>query len=226
VAVAGGPRYALPFLDLRQDDVDELSQKVQGIIVLEGCRGRHISAFAQAPADDVVAGLVCDGPHVGDGLQDHAGDVHVGAVLLGLGNHGVDDYFCDSGNVAEGARLVEEPEDLTLAAGPSQWAVLVVWRLARPFSQALLVLGGAIPGGIVLVGEGEEVCGDGALVGLLEAGQAEGAGLEFSRRGVRDWRRLVGMERAAVVFGRAVLVSGVASAGAPAACLVRSFRTC
>jgi hypothetical protein len=58
----------------------------------------------------------------------------------------------------------------------------------------------------VLVCEGEQVGLDGALVRLLQAGKTEGAGLEETRGGVGYRRRLMGVERPAVVFGRAVLV--------------------
>jgi len=59
----------------------------------------------------------------------------------------------------------------------------------------------------VLVCHGEDVLGNGALVRLLEAREAEGTGLEASRGWVGDGERLVGMQRAAVVLGLAVLVS-------------------
>lgn len=59
----------------------------------------------------------------------------------------------------------------------------------------------------MLIGQGEDVLGDGALVCLVETGQAEGAGLEASRGRIRDGERLVGMEGAAVVLGLTVLVS-------------------
>jgi hypothetical protein len=60
----------------------------------------------------------------------------------------------------------------------------------------------------VLVGKGEDVGGDGALVCLLEPGQAKGAGSEETRSGIGHGWRLVGMERSAVVLWWAVLVSG------------------
>lgn len=61
---------------------------------------------------------------------------------------------------------------------------------------------------MVLVCEGEEIGSDGALICLVQTRQAKGAGLEETRCRVGCGRRLVGMERTAVVFGRAVLVSG------------------
>jgi hypothetical protein len=61
----------------------------------------------------------------------------------------------------------------------------------------------------MLICEGEEIGGDLALVCLLKAGQTERSGLEESRRRVRLWRRLMGVERTAVVFGRTVLVSDI-----------------
>jgi hypothetical protein len=46
------------------------------------------------------------------------------------------------------------------------------------------------------------------VVGLLETGEGEGTGgVEAGGRG-RNWGRLVGVERAAVVFWGAVAVSG------------------
>jgi hypothetical protein len=61
----------------------------------------------------------------------------------------------------------------------------------------------------VLVGQGKDILCDGALVCLVEAGQSEGPGLEASRGRIRDGERLVGMQRAAVVLGLAVLVSSI-----------------
>jgi hypothetical protein len=58
-----------------------------------------------------------------------------------------------------------------------------------------------------LVGQSQDVGGDGALVGLLETREREGTGLEKTGGRIGYWRRLMGMERAAVVLGRAVLVS-------------------
>jgi hypothetical protein len=93
----------------------------------------------------------------------------------------VQDDLCDLGNVAEGARLIQQAQHLALASRPSQRAVLVVGRGARPLAEPLLVLGRAVAGRVVLVCEGEEVRGDCALVRLLEARQAEGTGLEETR---------------------------------------------
>jgi hypothetical protein len=59
----------------------------------------------------------------------------------------------------------------------------------------------------VLVGEGEEIGGDGALVGLFEPRQSEGSRLEETRCRVRHRWRLVRMKRTTIVLGRAKLVS-------------------
>lgn len=61
----------------------------------------------------------------------------------------------------------------------------------------------------MLVGQGKDILCDGALVCLVEAGQSEWPGLEASRGRIRDGERLVGMQRAAVVLGLAVLVSSI-----------------
>lgn len=94
------------------------------------------------------------------------------------------------------------------AAGPAQRAVLEVGRVADPFAEAL-GFGGFLPArGRVRVGEGEQVWGDGGVVGLGEAWEAEGAG--FEEAGGRGGRRrgLVRVEGAAVEFWGAELVSG------------------
>ena len=59
----------------------------------------------------------------------------------------------------------------------------------------------------MLVCECHHVLYDGAVVGLLHAREGERAGDEFARCWVGGWRRLVRVERAAVVSGRAELVS-------------------
>jgi hypothetical protein len=58
-----------------------------------------------------------------------------------------------------------------------------------------------------LVGQRHDVGGDGALVGLLKTREREGTRLEKTRGGVGHGGRLMRMQRAAVVLGRAVLVS-------------------
>jgi hypothetical protein len=59
----------------------------------------------------------------------------------------------------------------------------------------------------VRVGQGHQVGGDCGLVGLGESREAEGAGLEEAGGGIGGGRGLMGVERAAVEFGRAELVS-------------------
>jgi len=89
--------------------------------------------------------------------------------------------YYDSGdfwNVAERAGIVEQAEHLTLSSGASQRTVFEVRRCASPFSQPLLVLGGSVTRWVVLICQGEEVGGDGALIGLLKTGKAERAWLE------------------------------------------------
>lgn len=198
----------LPLLDARQDDIYKLGQKVAGVLVLHVRCDGHVLALAKAPANHVVPRLVGSGANVADGLGDHAGDVQMGAVLLGLGHHGVDGDLCDLGHVAEGARSRQQAELLTAASWPSQRSVLEVGRVAGPLAQAVLQLGRPVARGIVLVCEGEDVGSDGALVRLVQARQAERAGLEEPRGWIGGRRGLVRMERTAVVFGGTILVSG------------------
>lgn len=63
-------------------------------------------------------------------------------------------------------------------------------------------------GGVVRVHEGQEVRGQGRVVGLLQAGQGEGARDELAGLGGRGGGGLVRVEGAAVVFWGAELVSG------------------
>lgn len=114
----------------------------------------------------------------------------------------------DVGDIAEGASGCEKAQVVASPSRRPQRPVLEVWRVARPLAQPLLELGGPVARGVVLVCEGEQIGGDGALVCLVEARQGEGAGLEETRRGVRHGRRLVRVEGAAVVLGRAKLVPG------------------
>lgn len=67
------------------------------------------------------------------------------------------DNLCDFGHIAESAGFLEQAEDFTLASWGPQWAVLEVGRVASPFAQPLLGLGGPVAWGIVLVCEGEQV---------------------------------------------------------------------
>ena len=171
---------------------------MRGVFALQGGSDGDVSALTQSPSDYVVSRRVRFGAHVGDGLQDHAGNVHDSAVLHRLGNHGVHHNLLDLGDVAEGTRFLEETQNLTLSSGPSpcrsptsssatrpsQRSALEVGRIALPFSESLLDLGCAVAGRVVLVGHGKDVLRNGALVCLIEARQRERAGLEASRCGV------------------------------------------
>ena len=92
----------------------------------------------------------------------------------------MDNDLGDLRDVAEGARLLEQTQNLTLSTGSSQWSTLEVWRVAAPFSQPLFDLRRPVARRVVLVGHGEDVLSDCALVCLVEAREAEGAGLEAS----------------------------------------------
>lgn len=66
------------------------------------------------------------GADIGDGLQDHARDVQVGALaLVGVPDYVVDSYFFKAGDVAEGYGAAEEREG-GAASGGAKRAVLVV----------------------------------------------------------------------------------------------------
>lgn len=62
---------------------------------------------------------------------------------------------------------------------------------------------------MVRVGERHEVGGDGGFVGLLQAREREGTGYVSARGGVGGFGRLVGVQRAAVVFWWSEVVSWV-----------------
>jgi hypothetical protein len=119
----------------------------------------------------------------------------------------MDCHFCNLRDVPEGSRRRQQSKLIASSSRRSQRPVLKVRRVPRPRAQSLFDLGRPVAGRVVLVGEGEDVGGDGALVCLLEPGQAEGARCEETRCRIRHGRRLVRMERATVVFGRAVLIS-------------------
>lgn len=59
------------------------------------------------------------------------------------------------------------------------------------------------------VGEREDVLGYRGLVGLLDAREGERAGNEESGGWIPFWRGSVRVKGAAVVFGRAKLISGL-----------------
>lgn len=106
----------------------------------------------------------------------------------------------DFRDVAEGSRRSQEAEHITLTTGWAQRSVLEVGVIALPFTQSLGGLGGTVSGRIVLIGEGEEVRGNSALVGLFQSRQTEGPWDEFTRGRIRHGWRLVRMKRTAVVL--------------------------
>lgn len=113
----------------------------------------------------------------------------------------------DGGDGAEGDGSAQETEGVT-ATGPAEGAVLVVRGGVVPGAEAGTFLGRAEAGGFVHVAHGDDVWGDGIVVGGGEAGAGEGTGNKDTRGWVRGRRRTVWMERAGVVFGRAVFVAG------------------
>ena len=91
--------------------------------------------------------------------------------------------------------------------GPRSGPVAVVGGAVVPAAQAGAGGAGERAGRVVRVQEGEEVGGQGGVVGLLEAGRGEGAGDVGAGGGGGGGGRLVRVQGAAVVFGGAELVA-------------------
>lgn len=109
-------------------------------------------------------------------------------------------------DVAEGDGPFEQTER-GAAAGAPQRSVLVVGRAVVPFAEARPTHRRLPAWWVVRVGEDHEVGSDGAVVGLLEAGEREGAWDEFPGGGVGGRWGLVRVQGAAVVFWWTVLES-------------------
>lgn len=146
------------------------------------------------------------GADIGNGLEDHAGDVEMGRVFHGAFDHGVDGDLFDLGDVSESDWLAQQSQYIS-TSWSTQGTVLVVWTGAVPRTQTGRFLRSLIAGGIVDVCEGHQVGCEGGFIGLFETGKSERSWSEEARGGVRWRRRLMGMERAAVVFGRTKFVS-------------------
>ncbi len=132
--------------------------------------------------------------------------MQVRTVGTSAANEGVDGDLLQRGQVAKRDRPVEEGEGCGAAGGP-QGAIFMVGGGVVPGAEALG--GGAreSTGGVVGVVEGEEVGGEGGVVGLFEAGDGEGARDKEAGGGIGGAGGLVGVEGAAVVFWGAEFVA-------------------
>ena len=110
------------------------------------------------------------------------------------------------GHIAKSGRVVHERQDGS-SSGLARSPVLVIRRRAVPFAQTLTFGTGHDASRAVSVHEGEEVWGEGGVVGLFEAGVGEGSRDKFSGCWVGAFGRLDWMERGASVAGTYVVVS-------------------
>lgn len=86
----------------------------------------------------------------------------------------VDDDFLEAGDVAESYRAFHKGEDCT-AAGAAQRAVFVIGRGVIPAAETLTGGTGKGAGWVMGVEQRQEVGGQGACVGLLQAREGKGA---------------------------------------------------
>ena len=147
------------------------------------------------------------GAHVGDCLHDHARHVHVCGIDAGLREERVHVHLVQPGHVTERNGPPQQRQRGPAPRRP-QGPVLVVRGAAVPGAQARARGPGQRAGRVVRVHEGQEVRGPGRVVGLLQAGEGEGARDELAGFGGGAGRGLVRVEGAAVVFRRAEVVSG------------------
>lgn len=111
------------------------------------------------------------------------------------------------GHIVEVDVLLDGAEGIA-TAGPTKGTVLVVRGGAIPAAQPLANGGLALAGGSVVVGQGQQIRGDGALPRLLQSWAVEGAGYEVTRNRVGGGRGLDGVEGTTEVLWWVVLISG------------------
>lgn len=200
--------HTRPLLDARKHQVDHLVEQLVRLHAVHGRLGAGRLALADAERADARLDARDLGLGARDGLQRGARGEQVRRLLDAVGlvhghGDGQDLRVALERDVALGG-----PQGVAAARG-AQRAVLVVRRRAVPRAQALADgLFGLLAGGLVVVGERDEVGRDGVLEGLLEAREVEGPGLEVAGDGFGGGGRLDGVEGPAVELGRVVLGSG------------------
>ena len=138
-------------------------------------------------------------PLPSDRLHDHRGnedEITVAAAVLAKGLN-VD--FLQPWQVSEGDVSADEGE-VGPTAGAPQRAVLVIWGAVIPGAEALADGVWELTGWVMRVEESEEVGSKGAGVGFFQARKGEGARDEEAGFGIRRPRRLMGMQRTAIMF--------------------------
>ena len=159
-------------------------------------------------ADDLaLLGKVHLRPPARHGLQHHARDVQVRAVVRGGPHDGRDGDARYGGHGAVRDRRREQGQ-VRRPAGFAQRPVGVVGGGVVPGTEALRGREPGGAGGDVRVAEGHEVGAQGGGVGLGEAREGEGAWVEEARVGGGGGRGAVRVEGAAVEAGRAEAVAG------------------
>merc|ERR1712072_242774 len=130
-AVTRTPLHAPPVLDLGHDHTYQLAEEMVHILPPQLTRNAQMLTGADAERGNTLLGFMGRRADIGDGLEDHAGDVQVGRVFDGAGDHGVHGDALDLGDVAEGDRFAEEGQDFT-ASWAAQRAVLEIRAIADP----------------------------------------------------------------------------------------------
>lgn len=176
-AVTARALDALPVLDTGHDDVDELPEEMQhGLAAELGLDGDGVTAGGNAPGGHAGLGLEGVNARVGDGLYGHSSDVQPRRVLLrGLLDVAVNRDALQLGDVVEGDGLAQETQHVTTAR-PAQRPVLVVRRGLIPRAETRRLRRRLEARWVVHVAEGEDVRGDGRVVGLVDARERERAG--------------------------------------------------
>lgn len=168
--------HTLVLLDPRHHHIHHLAQKTIHILALQLRFHRHSrDILRHLEVGNAVPRFANGGSHIGHCLQDHARDMQVGAIPVIAGaDDMVDDDFLEAGDVAESYRAFHKGEDCT-AAGAAQRAVFVIGRGVIPAAETLTGGTGKGAGWVMGVEQRQEVGGQGACVGLLQAREGKGA---------------------------------------------------
>ena len=155
-AVAGASFDTLPILDLGHDDVDDFAQEMIHGLAAQITGDGDVLTLSNAKASDALGSSVCSGTDIGDGLQSHACNMQVCAVLDGALDHAVYGNTLQLGDIAECDGLAQEWKYIA-SSWATQGSVLEVWRISYPLTQTRAFLGWLVAWREMMISERHQI---------------------------------------------------------------------
>lgn len=182
-AVSTRALYPRPVLDAWHDHVNTLAQEVIHILTLQRTRQRNGLIGPDTKLRHALLCLVHRRSHARDTLHQHTRNMQMGRVFNRTLDHCMHGHGLDLRDVVPRNLLIQQTQDVG-SAGSTLRTPLVVGRAVVPFAEPLCARRRDCSRRLVGVGQGQEVGGDGRLVGLLEAREGEGTRDEETGGGV------------------------------------------